>query len=140
MSTPLIYKKMIIKFKKYEEYKFKYEDVKETVLSSITNYLETIIPIRKEDGFKECLYEDGNSFGVEYGKDMDFSDIILHFYFSIETNEDIFEKLEEFTKREGLKYYGEKYVDNFIEISYIISEKKIKEYYQLATNINKYNI
>ena len=131
---------MITKFKKYEEYTFKYEDDKDTVLNSITNYIENITPIDKKDGFYYCLYEDGNSFGAQYGKHMDFDDTIINFYFSPYTNEDIFEKFENFIENEKFKYLGEKYVDDFIEISYKVSEEKIKEYYQLSTGINKYNL
>jgi len=131
---------MITIFKIYEEYTFKYEDNKETILNSITTHIQDIVPINKNEGFYYCLFEDGNSFDVEYGEQMDFSDIIIHFYFLTNTEEDVFDILEDFTEKEGLEYLGEKYIDNFIEISYQVPEKKVKEYYEIYKNTEKYNI
>ena len=65
---------------------------REEMLTLVCFYLEDIIQITEDEGFIECLYDPTYGINKEY----------FTFHFSIWTDEEIYEKFENFLK----KYHG----------------------------------
>ena len=115
--------------KKFEKSDFDLS-TREELLTSVCFYFENIIPITEEEGFVECLWDDSDGLNKEY----------FTFHFSIWTDEDIYEKFENFLKRSKLKIKNERITKVDVQINVKIPEYKIKKYANLYGIIKKYNL
>lgn len=116
-----------MKLEKYNNY---------NTLTSVAYYLEEIIHISKEEGFLECLFDDI------------VPPIKFCFYFENWTDEQIYNKFDQFIEDNNLDIYEEsqsnyrkKNIEIKVnEIKVIVPRNKIIEYAELYDNIKKYNL
>jgi len=100
---------------------------REKILTSVCLYFESIIPITKEEGFIECLFDDEKGLHKEY----------FSFYFKDFSEEEVYEKFEKFIKSLKLKIIGNR---EDVQIDIKVPEYKIKNYAYLYNMTKKYNI
>ena len=103
---------------------------REELLTLVCFYFEEIIPITEEEGFIECLYDDSDGLDKEY----------FTFHLKLWTDEDIYEKFENFLKGLKAKIKNERRTSVDYQYDVKISNAKIKEYANLYKNMDKYNI
>ena len=97
------------------------------ILDSVAYYLEEIIPVSKDEGFKECEYDDSKP-------------PIFSFYFKDWTDEETYDKFYKFLENNGLTIYDEKVSKYEIEIFVKIPRNKIIEYAEIYDTTKKYNL
>jgi len=117
-----------MKIKIFENYIISKE--REDILTSVCLYFEDIIPITKEEGFSECLFDDNNGLYKEY----------FTFYFFDFTEEEIYDRFYNFLKSLKLKVKNEKLHMGSSQIDVKVPEYKIKKYAYLFDMTKKYNL
>ena len=117
------------------------DEKKERLYSELCWYLEDIQPISDEDGFKECLYDDGEAFE-------------LSFYFKPATDEEEYEKFYNFLEEHGLDIFDEEmrkaynehnktYYTTVYEIIVRPNEEQLKKLLddsEMWNTVKKYNL
>ena len=113
--------------KKFLEHIQKRDDI----LVNVSNYLEYLQPISKENGFIQCLYhsEDNSN--------------LFFFQFDSDIEEDYIEKFFDFLDKNKIKY-----ITSFLDSYDSFVERKVDEYtveltdYQIKkyTDLKKYNL
>jgi hypothetical protein len=110
-----------------------YENLNNEILYNfITQYIEDIVPVPKDEGFMYCEYE----------KVGPINNLLISFYFKLNTGEDMFDLFFDFAEEEGLKYKDQKLlIKNTLEIRFNLEiTDEYYEKYEIEQTRIKYNL